>query len=109
MSPDFFRLVPWEGDGLRPVGYGYDSVEAIVETVRSVERAGEGLSGSPATALRQRAVRAVDEAGLIATPANSSSNELVVEAARMSILGDGLPVSIRYNGTPRVLPRDAKE
>ena len=25
VSPDYFRLVPWEGDGLKPVGYGYDS------------------------------------------------------------------------------------
>ena len=30
VSPDYFRLVPWQGDGLKPVGYGYDSVEAIV-------------------------------------------------------------------------------
>jgi len=26
VSPDYFRLVPWEGNGLKPVGYGYDSV-----------------------------------------------------------------------------------
>lgn len=23
-NPDYFKLVPWDGDGLRPVGYGYD-------------------------------------------------------------------------------------
>jgi len=36
----------------------------------------------------------VDERGIIATPANSSVNELVVEAARKSILADGVAVRI---------------
>ena len=27
VNPDYFRLVPWQSDGLKPVGYGYDSVE----------------------------------------------------------------------------------
>ena len=40
VSPDFFRLVPWEGEGLRPVGYGYDSIEALVNAVQRVEAAG---------------------------------------------------------------------
>jgi hypothetical protein len=49
----------------------------------------------------------VDDKGIIATPANSSINELVVEAARQSILADGLPVEIRYGGNPGVRPRTA--
>ena len=106
VSPDFFRLVPWEGEGLRPVGYGFDSIEAIVETVRRVERAGEGLPDAEARAARGRVLHDVDEEGIVATPANSGINELAIEAARMSILADGLPVSILYDGdTPRVLLR----
>jgi hypothetical protein len=102
-SPDFFRLVPWEGEGLRPVGYGFDSIEAIVETVRRVERAGEGLTDAEARAARGRVLHDVDEEGIVATPANSGINELAIEAARMSVLADGLPVSILYDGdTPRV-------
>ena len=42
VSPDFFRLVPWEGEGLRPVGYGYDSIEALVGAVERVEEAAGG-------------------------------------------------------------------
>jgi len=26
VSPDFYRLVPWEGPGFKPVGYGYESL-----------------------------------------------------------------------------------
>ena len=54
VSPDFFRLVPWEGEGMRPVGYGYDSIEAIVESACRVERAGEGLSEAAAREARRR-------------------------------------------------------
>jgi predicted dehydrogenase len=98
VNPDFFRLVPWEGEGFRPVGYGYDSIEAIVECVRRVESAGEGLAEDSALEARRSAVHAIDEAGIIATPANSSINELVVEAARMSILADGHPALIEGQG-----------
>jgi D-galacturonate reductase len=99
VSPDFFRLVPWEGEGRRPVGYGYDSIEAIVESVRRVERAGEAMSPAASRDARREAIREVDERGIIATPANSSMNELTVEAARMSIQSDGAPVVIEYGGT----------
>lgn len=106
VSPDFFRLVPWEGEGLRPVGYGYDSIEAIVESVNQVERAGAGLAESQSREARQRAARLIDETGIIATPSNSSINELVVEAARMSILADGQPVLIEGQGAAaHVRPR----
>jgi D-galacturonate reductase len=105
-SPDFFRLVPWDGKGLRPVGYGFDSIEAIVETARRVEAAASGRSAAEGLEARRRVLQEVDSAGLIATPANSSINELVVEAARMSILNEGLPVRIAYDGvSARVQPR----
>ena len=98
-SPDFFRLVPWEGEGLRPVGYGYDSIDALVGAVRRVESAAEGSAPAEARAARARALRAIDDAGILATPANSSVNELVVEAGRLSILNGGRPARIEHVGT----------
>jgi predicted dehydrogenase len=102
VSPDFFRLVQWEGEGLRPVGYGYESIEAIVATVLRIERQAEGLAAEAALEARRRAAAEVDAMGLIATPANSAINELVVEAARASILAEGIPISIVYGDEPRV-------
>jgi D-galacturonate reductase len=96
VSPDFFRLVPWEGEGLRPVGYGYDSIEALVGAVERVESSADGLEASPALVARQRVLREIDESGILATPANSSVNELVVEAGRLSILNDARPARIEY-------------
>jgi D-galacturonate reductase len=106
VSPDFFRLVPWEGEGLRPVGYGFESIEAIVDTVLRVERESRSLPSQHALEARRRICREVDTAGIIATPVNSIINELVVEAARLSIREDGRPVSIVYDGAAsRVVPR----
>ncbi len=104
VSPDFFRLVPWEGEGLRPVGYGYDSIEALVGAVRRVDSAAEGLAPAAAQHARTRVLRGIDEAGILATPANSSLNELVVEAGRLSILSDGRPARIEYGADPQVSP-----
>jgi D-galacturonate reductase len=53
-----------------------------------VESEGGKLAG------RQRILREIDAAGIVATPANSSYNELVIEAARESILNGGKTVSI---------------
>jgi len=50
----------------------------------------------------------VDKKGIIATPANSFINELVVEAARLSILNDGDMVTIEYGEDPHVELRDRK-
>jgi hypothetical protein len=54
--------------------------------------------GDSALAERRELIREVDRAGLLATPAKSYVNELVVEAARMSILADGDWVHIVYGG-----------
>jgi len=96
INPDYFRLVPWQGDGLRPVGYGHDSVEGLVESALAVNAAGEDL------AARQSVLDEIDRRGLVATPANSSINELVIEATRLSILADGAPAVIEYKPKPRV-------
>jgi D-galacturonate reductase len=105
VSPDYMRLVPWQGPGLRPVGYGYDSIESIVEAVRAVEEAGAGMPEERARAARRAEASRISDAGIIATPWNSAENELVLEAGRLSILADGAPVAIRYDGAPRVEPR----
>ena len=102
MSPDYFRLVPWQGDGLRPVGYGYDSVEALVEAALDVNRAGEGLAPTQALARRQAMLAEIDRRGILATPANSFINELVIEAARLSIAQAGRHATIQYDPVPQV-------
>ena len=78
-SPDYFQYVDAGGPGLNPVGYGFRSIEAIVEAAIAVE------SG-------RKTLEEIDAAGLIATPANSSYNERVIEAARESIRNGGREV-----------------
>ncbi|NQT93032.1 MAG: hypothetical protein HQ559_09735, partial [Lentisphaerae bacterium] len=43
-----------------------------------------------------------DARGIIATPSNSKTNELVVEAARASILDGGRETRITYGDSPSV-------
>jgi hypothetical protein len=107
VSPDFYRIVPWEGPGYKPVGYGYDSVAANIETMRRIEAESAGLPEAAGLAKRQDMLCEVDAAGILATPANSSINELVVEAARMSILADGEWADIVYGDRPHVQLRRA--
>jgi hypothetical protein len=102
VSPDFYRLVPWEGAGYKPIGYGYESVAAITETIHRLESATVGLDPEAALAKRREMIHGVDAQGLIATPANSYINELVVEAARASILADAAPVRIVYGDHPHI-------
>jgi len=96
VNPDYFRLVPWYGAGLKPVGYGYDSIEAAVETTLRLREAGD-------LDRRQTMLAEIDEQGLLATPQNSSINELVIEAARRSIQDGGSVVKIEYEERPHVV------
>jgi D-galacturonate reductase len=102
VSPDFFRLVPWEGAGYKPVGYGYDSIAANIQTMHRIEMEVTGLGESASLKRRREIIHEVDQAGIIATPANSYINELVVEAARQSILSEGARVNIIYGEKPHV-------
>jgi predicted dehydrogenase len=95
VNPDFYRLVPWEGEGLKPVGYGYDSIAATISSASRIEAEVE-KSPDKALEIRRQAIEEANEKGLIATPANSAYNELVQEAARMSILRGGDLVEIKY-------------
>jgi predicted dehydrogenase len=72
-SPDHFQFVEWCGPGLKPAGYGYRSIEALVEACHG----------------------ASDPQGLVATPANSSYNEGVIEAGRESLRRGGELVACR--------------
>jgi predicted dehydrogenase len=103
VSPDFYKLVPWEGKGYKPVGYGYESVAASVTMACQIEEAVLTMkSDSDSLIKRREMIREVDVKGIIATPANSFINELVVEAARISILKDGENVDILYGDKPHV-------
>ncbi len=105
INPDFFQFVPWEGAGFKSIGYGVDSVCAILNAMIRIESETASLKAPQALRRRRGLIEEVDKQGLIATPANSSINELVVEAARLSILSDGLPVTIRYGKHPGVALR----
>ena len=93
-SPDYFQYVDLGGKGLTPVGYGYRSVEYIIRTCLEIEAA--------APESRPALLREIDAAGIMATPANSSYNELVIEAGRLSIQDSGREVFIEYGACPRV-------
>jgi predicted dehydrogenase len=69
-SADYFQYA-----GSTPVGYGYRSIERIVDACRKVE---DG--------------HAADD--IVATPANSRHNERVIEAARKSIFDGGREVNL---------------
>ncbi len=94
-SPDYFQYNDLGGPGLEPVGYGVRSVEYLVKTIYRVDAAGD----VPA---RQQLLAEIDEKGVLATPANSRYNELVVEAGRLSILNGGREALIDYEPEPKV-------
>jgi hypothetical protein len=77
------------GPGEHVVGYGYRSIEALVEAAQSVE-------ADP------KALESIEKQGIVATAANSSYNELVTEAARLSLENDGREVLIQYGVLPFV-------
>ena len=81
-SPDYFQYVDLGSAGLTPVGYGYRSIEYLVRCCQRVESARD----------RQAEIRKIDGEGIAATPANSRYNELIIEAARRSILNGGAEV-----------------
>jgi hypothetical protein len=105
LNPDYFRLVPWEGSGLKPMGYGYDSIAANLGIMARMEEETAGMENGMVVEHRCRIIREIDEGGIIATPANSAVNELVIEAARLSLSRDGEPVRILHGDHPRVEAR----
>jgi hypothetical protein len=78
-------------------------VAGITHAIYRLESATAGLPPDAALAKRREILHEVDAQGLIATPANSYINELVVEAARASILADAAPVHIVYGDHPAIV------
>ncbi len=105
-STDYFQYIDLGGPGLVPVGYGYRSVEYIVKAAIRVETESAGLDADQALAKRQQIVKEFDVAEVMATPANSSYNELVIEAGRLSIMNGGREAVIEYGDNPSVRLRD---
>jgi len=101
-SPDYFKYVDLGGEGLTPVGYGYRSIEYIVKNICKCIDASAGVGEKQALARRQKLIKQFDDEGIMATPANSSYNELVTEAARLSIRNGGREVEITCGKNPRV-------
>ncbi len=101
-SPDYLKLLERGGEGLTPVGYGYRSIEGLINSIHRVEEAGDSLEE------RKTIIKKIDDEGIVATPANSSFNELVIEAGRMSILNDGRAVIIEYGNNPTVKFKEYK-
>ena len=99
-STDYFQYLDLGGPGMIPVGYGYRSVEHIVGNCIRVEN--ESAGAADPLAARQRLLKELDAAGIMATPANSSYNELVLEAGRASIMNKGRLVEIQYGENARV-------
>jgi predicted dehydrogenase len=108
INPDFYKLVPWEGEGYKPVGYGFESIAASVTTAHNIEQEVRDLAPADSLARRREMIKSIDNKGIIATPANSSVNELVVEAARLSILNEGEFATIEYGPNPGVNLRSRK-
>jgi hypothetical protein len=101
VNPDFFQLIPWEGEGYKPIGYGPDSVMTNIKYMSQLE-ARVDQDPDNAHSVRLKAREAANLKGLMATPENSYINELVHEAARLSILNQGDMALIAYEPEPGV-------
>jgi predicted dehydrogenase len=101
VNPDFFQLIPWEGEGSKPIGYGPDSVMTNIKYMSQLE-ARVDQDPDNAHSVRLKARKAANRKGLMATPENSYINELVHEAARLSILNEGDIALITYEPEPSV-------
>jgi predicted dehydrogenase len=86
-SPDYFQYVDLGGPGLTPVGYGYRSVEYILDSCMRVAAESD-------LARRRAMLRDLAAQGIMATPGNSSYNERLLQAARESILNGGAQVEV---------------
>ena len=85
-SPDYFQLLDLGEEHALPVGYGHRSVEYIVRQCIACEAAED----------KTAFLQSLDDAAIMATPANSRFNEAVVEAGRESILNGGREVAVLH-------------
>jgi predicted dehydrogenase len=96
-STDYFMYQDMGGPGLAPWGYGVRSVDFLVSEMLRIERETAGLDGEAAVSARRAKIAEIEQRGIVATPANSRHNELVCQAARLSILNGGREVEISYS------------
>jgi hypothetical protein len=71
------------------------SVDYIVSEALRLESETAGLGDAAAVGERRKRIAEIERRGIVATPANSRHNELVCQAARLSILNGGREVEIR--------------
>ncbi len=95
-SPDYFKYVNLGSEGMAPVGYGYRSIEFIINNIRKSINSTQELPQDKAIKQRQKIIKQFDQQAVMATPANSAYNELVIEAARLSIQNNAKMVNITY-------------
>src|SRR5207253_1909681 len=74
----------------------------VPEHTELSELSGCGAGEPCVPAHRPAMLRKIDEDGIMATPANSGYNELVIEAGRASILSGGREVAIEYGENPGI-------
>ena len=86
------------------MGYGYDSIEATARRRRHVNAAAPDWRTPKRWHAGEKVLDEIDRRGIIATPANSYINELVMEAARQSITENGQTVTIDYTRVERATP-----
>jgi D-galacturonate reductase len=101
-NPDYFQMVNVGGKGLKPVGYGFRSIEFILNAMTRVNDETKGLGAKDKIKKSQDLLRQYDEDGVMATPKNSAYNELVMEAGRLSITHGGRDAVIEYGKAPKV-------
>ncbi len=89
INTDYFRLVPWNGPGLKPVGYGYTSIEELVKCVNKIDTIEDEQE-------QLEELENIDKQGIIATPKNAYYNELINECARLSIQENGKTYFVDY-------------
>ncbi|MDZ7638662.1 MAG: Gfo/Idh/MocA family oxidoreductase [Bryobacterales bacterium] len=103
-STDYFQYLDVGGKTLLPVGYGYRSVARLIEACSQVESLASKGGREASLGARREMLNEIDAIGILATPANSAFNELVVEAGRLSLADGGKSVEIVYGNSPHVAP-----
>lgn len=103
-STEYFQYLDIGGESLLPVGYGFRSAAHLVDACRQVEHLADPSDRAKSLPARTALLREIDAKGILATPANSAFNELVVEAGRQSLALGGRLVDIVYGEQPHVKP-----
>jgi len=77
-----------------PMAFAFPFIAAVFQSTPTNEYIRKARATKPA--LYREIIRQYDQEGVLATPVNSSYNELVIEAGRKSLLAGGREVVIDY-------------